>query len=334
MRQVIIGILKNEPNIQVVGYARNGEEALRKIAGLRPHVVTLDVEMPIMDGLTTLKVLMKENPVPVVMLSALTTAHADVTIRALELGAVDFILKPAKREDITELADVLPNKIRAAARAPVRQFCGDKSSREIVPASFISTPKSGKVEIIAIGTSTGGPSALQRVLTGLPGNLPAGIVIVQHMPRGFTAPLAKRLNQLSQLEIREAEPDDVIKPGLALIAPAGKQMVLVRQAGKVQVRLQEEADINTLFKPSVDVLFLSVAKEYKARSLGVILTGMGNDGVRGLTAIKEEGGRVLAQDEASCIVYGMPKAAVEKGVVDKVIPLSEMAKEIVETVTK
>ncbi|MDN5346727.1 MAG: two-component system, chemotaxis family, protein-glutamate methylesterase/glutaminase [Clostridia bacterium] len=331
MRRLITEILKTDPDLQVVGYARNGEEALEKIPRLRPQVVTLDVEMPGMDGLATLQALMAHHPVPVVMLSALTTAEAEATIKALELGAVDFVPKPARREDMNELARILPEKVKAAALVPVARLCQGQPCSGSIPASFIST-RPGRVEIVGIGTSTGGPSALQRVLTGLPGNLPAGVVIVQHMPPGFTGPLARRLNELSALEVREAGEGDVVRPGLALIAPAGRQMLLERRAGRVEVRLADEGGVPTPFKPSVDVLFLSVAREYGAGSLGVILTGMGNDGVRGLKAIKGRGGQVLAQDEASSIVYGMPRAAVEAGVVDKIVPLSQMASEIVAAV--
>lgn len=331
MRRVIIDILQNDPGIQVVGYARNGEEALEKCARLKPQVVTLDVEMPVMDGLATVETLMAQSPVPVVMLSALTASQAEVTIRALELGALDFVLKPARREDMKALAGVLPEKVKAAALVPVGRLGRRDTGAQTFPSPDLPV-RPGRLEIVAIGTSTGGPSALSSVIPALPGNLPAGVVVVQHMPPGFTGPLARRLNELAPLEVREATADDVIKPGLVLIAPAGKQMLLKRRADRVQVRLTDEAGISTLFKPSVDVLLLSVAKEYEARSLGVILTGMGNDGVRGLRAIKERGGRVLAQDENSSIVFGMPKAAIEAGVTDKIVTLSQMAAEIVAVV--
>ncbi|MBC7324705.1 MAG: chemotaxis response regulator protein-glutamate methylesterase, partial [Moorella sp. (in: Bacteria)] len=266
----------------------------------------------------------------VIMLSAHTAAGAEVTIKALEMGAVDFVLKPLQPGDIKELARLLPEKIKAAARVPVGRLCQGKTCREALPA-FIS-PRQGRAEVVALGASTGGPAALRQVLTGLPGHLPTGIVIVQHMPPGFTAPLARRLNEVAALEIREAAPGDEVQPGLALIAPAGKQMLLVRQAGRVRVQLAEEAGMSTLFQPSVDVLLLSVARVYGAGSLGVILTGMGNDGVRGLRAIKEQGGQVFAQDEASSIVYGMPRAAVEAGVVDRIVPLDQMAAAILAAV--
>ncbi|NLW06723.1 MAG: chemotaxis response regulator protein-glutamate methylesterase, partial [Clostridia bacterium] len=320
MRRVIIDILSADAGIQVVGYARNGKDALEKISRLKPQVVTLDIEMPVMDGLTTLKHLMQTSPVPVLMLSALTTSEAEVTIKALELGAVDFVLKPARLTDMKELTSVLPAKVRAAAAVPVAQLRQHDAETRL-PLMSAERLRASVKEIVAIGTSTGGPAALTRVIGALPGDLPAGVVIVQHMPPGFTAPLARRLNELSRLEVREASAGDVVRPGLALLAPAGRQMLLQRRAGRVQVQLTDQAEISTPFKPAADVLFLSVAEIYGPRSLGVILTGMGNDGVRGLKAIKERGGQVLAQDKETSVIFGMPRAAIKAGVVDRVVPL-------------
>lgn len=332
IRRVVGDILAKDPEIQVIGTARNGKEALEKVSDLEPQVITLDVEMPIMDGLETLEKLMVQKPVAVIMLSAHTEAGTEITLRALELGAVDFVLKPQKAADVKELAQILPEKIKAAARIPPRRLCLGKSCRENVPAPLLSGD-AGPFEVVAIGTSTGGPAALQQVLTRLPADLPAGIVVVQHMPPGFTAALARRLNDLAALEIKEAQENDIVSPGVALIAPAGKQMVVERKGNMVRTHLMEEGGIPTIFKPSADVLFISVAAVYGKRSLGVILTGMGNDGVRGLKAIKEQGGMVLAQDEETSIVYGMPRAAVEAGLADKVLPLPAIAGEIVALVT-
>ncbi|WXJ86320.1 Protein-glutamate methylesterase/protein-glutamine glutaminase [Moorella humiferrea] len=332
IRRVVGDILANDPEIQVVGTARNGKEALEKASLLAPDVITLDVEMPVMDGLETLEKLMAQKPVAVIMLSAHTEAGAVVTLRALELGAVDFVLKPQKPVEVKELAQILPEKVKAAARIPPRRLCLGKPCREIVPAPLLSAGM-GRFDVVAVGTSTGGPAALQQVLTRLPADFPIGIVIVQHMPPGFTAALARRLNELSALEIREAQEGDVVAPGVVLIAPAGKQMVVERKGSVVRTHLTEDAGIPTIFKPSADVLFLSVATVYGKRSLGVILTGMGNDGLRGLRAIKEQGGMVLAQDEETSIVYGMPRAAVEAGLADRVLPLPAIAGEIVSLVT-
>lgn len=404
-RRLVTDILQADPAIQVVGYARDGREALEKVAYLQPRVVTLDQEMPVLDGLATLTALMSRNPVAVIMLSSHTAAGAAVTIKALELGAVDFIPKPAPGDNLDDFTRQLTEKVKAAARAPVTRLYRGKPCRENTPAHFIS-PRPGReeaaaagtgsaaataaigsrlspgrspggkggaagaasagrsqreairpgkgtpaaitgavaagaglpgrrpgIEVVAIGTSTGGPAALRQVLTALPGSLPAGIVIVQHMPAGFTGPLARRLDELAALEVREAAAGDILRPGLALLAPAGRQMLLERHGGAVQVHLAAEAGITTLFKPSVDALFLTVAREYGPRSLGVILTGMGNDGLRGLRAIKEQGGTVIAQDEATSVVYGMPRAAVEAGLADLVLPLEDIAPAIVALVT-
>lgn len=204
--------------------------------------------------------------------------------------------------------------------------------RSIVPPGVTAPGRASRhpaIEVVAIGTSTGGPAALRQVLAALPGDLPAGVVIAQHMPPGFTGPLARRLNELSPLEVREAKEGDVVRAGLALIAPAGRQMFLERRAGTVQVRLADDAGFATLFKPSADALFLSVARAYGPRSLAVILTGMGNDGLQGLRAIKDHGGLVIAQDEGTSVVYGMPRAAVEAGLADRVLPLEAIAPAIV-----
>lgn len=209
---------------------------------------------------------------------------------------------------------------------------GDKVVHSTVLPGLAATGRAGRhpsIEVVAIGASTGGPAALRQVLAALPGDLPAGIVIVQHMPPGFTGPLARRLDELAALEVREAAAGDLVRPGLALIAPAGQQMLLERDGDAVRVRLAADAGIDTLFKPSVDALLLSVARVYGPRSLGVILTGMGNDGLRGLQAIKDRGGLVIAQDEATCVVYGMPRAAVEAGLADRVLPLPDIAPAIV-----
>lgn len=340
MRRVLTAMLEQDPAIQVVGYARDGQEAMEKIPRLRPQVVTLDVEMPGMDGLETLERLMCLYPVPVLMVSALTTGGAEATLRALELGAVDFVTKPARQADLGQLAQDLTAKVKAVAGLPVTKVCRPAVNAS-PPADFhplrkqppprvagnLLTPKHA-VELVAIGASTGGPSALHAVMRVLPADFPAGILIVQHIPPGFTKPLAQRLNENSRLEVKEAEAGDVVRPGRALVAPAGWQMSLETRGDTVAVRLERSAPVQTLFKPSVDVLFLSVAEVYGDRSLGVILTGMGNDGVRGLKAIKDRGGKVLAEAESSCIVFGMPKAAIEAGVVDKVAPLPEIAAEI------
>ncbi|MHB1126219.1 MAG: protein-glutamate methylesterase/protein-glutamine glutaminase [Bacillota bacterium] len=328
MRRVVIKMLESDPAFEVVGYARDGKDALEKIDSLKPQVVTLDVEMPVMDGLSTLAAIMERKPLPVVMLSSHTNRGAEISLRALELGAVDVVLKP-ERDKFDAVAAELLVKLKVAAGVSA-----DKVNRQarhpltspVVDHRLVSMHR--KLEIVAIGSSTGGPSALQQVLTRLPEDFPAGVVVVQHMPPGFTGPLAKRLDELSHIHVREAQAGDRIEPGLALIAPAGHQMVLERRGREVKVQLTEKAPVPTLFKPSVDVMMLSVAEVYGPLALGVILTGMGNDGVRGLIAIKEQKGQTIAEAEESCVVFGMPRAAIEAGVIDTVLSLQQIGGEI------
>jgi len=336
MRRMITAMLEEDPQIRVVGYAREGKEALEKIQRLKPDVVTLDVEMPGLGGIETLKALMDIQPLPVVMLSAVTTAGAQITLRALELGAVDFVPKPEKRGDIVLLAQELRAKVKMAAGVPVdrierqRALCGGRPCPEIQAAPLSPAAVTGKrqISMVAIGTSTGGPAALAEVFKSLPAGLDAAVIVAQHMPPGFTKSLANRLNDLGNLPVKEAEDGEPVEKGKALIAPAGFQTEVEERNGRVQVRVSEKTNYQTLFRPSVDVLFLSVARVYGPHALGVIMTGMGSDGTKGLKAIKEASGYVIAQDEASCIVYGMPKSAVEAGVVDKVVPLTRIGEEI------
>ena len=337
MRQLISKALENDKHIQIVGRARNGQEALARIPLVKPHVVTMDVEMPVMDGLETLAKLMESNPLPVVMLSSLTTEGAETTLKALELGAVDFIPKPRKKEDFAGLAQDMTAKIRLAATVSVR------AKRPLPLDSALSSPDfsvsktsitSGEFEAVVIGTSTGGPSALQKVVPRLPRDFPAAVLIVQHMPKGFTRALAERLNQMSQLSIKEAENGDPVASGRVLVAPAGKQMYLERRQGITRIRLSDEASVPTLFKPSFDVTLLSTADIFGKKTMGVIMTGMGNDGVRGLRKIEELGGKNLAEAEQTCVVFGMPKAAIQAGVIHEVQPVEYLAHRIFSIVKK
>lgn len=335
MRRLLTDVLEKDGRIRVTGFARNGAEALEKIPRLKPQVVTMDVEMPGLDGLQLLQALMREFPVPVIMVSSLTTSGAEATIRALEMGAVDFVAKPPNPAALGGLAEELPPKVLAVAGAAVARTRARQAppaearpGREAAPPPARAFPRARPVAAVGIGTSTGGPSALYRLLGALPAGFPAGLVIVQHMPPGFTRPLAVRLNEHSALSVKEAAEGDVLRPGLALLAPAGSQMTLERRGGEVRVRLGTEAPFPTLFRPSVDVTLTSLAAACSAETLGVILTGMGNDGVRGLRAIKERQGHTLAEAESSCIVFGMPRAAIEAGVVDRVVPLEEMGEAI------
>ncbi len=333
MRKAVARMLALAGDIEIVGMAADGREALAKIDELDPDIVTLDVRMAGMDGITALERIMRERPVPVLMLSSLTHEGAEVTLRALELGAVDFIDKTRAESsmDITLLANELIAKVRTIAGVNVEKMRTQPAEREQEPEPQPERPvrearpsKQVKVEVVAIGTSTGGPPALHALIPKLPANLPSGVIVVQHMPPGFTKPLAERLNVQSSLSVTEAGEGDIIEPGRVLIAPAGRHVKVRRKNGQIVIHLDTEPT-DSLHKPSVDVMMESVAKACGGRSLGVLLTGMGSDGARGMRAIKEMGGRTLAESEETCIVYGMPKSAVEEGVVDRVIPLYNMA---------
>ncbi|NLK00045.1 MAG: chemotaxis response regulator protein-glutamate methylesterase [Clostridia bacterium] len=331
MRQVITKILHQDKHLKVIGRARNGKEALERIPILKPDVVTLDIEMPVMDGLETLERLKKLYPVPVIMLSSLTQKGARVTMRALELGAVDFIPKPSEKKDFDSLANELPAKVKLAATVDVAAKISVPAKPRPARAKLLQAEN---IELVIIGTSTGGPSALQQVIPKLPKDLPAGVLIIQHMPKGFTKALAERLNQHSQLAVREAQNGDVLEPGTALVAPAGTQTLLRRWGSRAKVALKDETPIPTHFRPSVDVTMLSAAKIFGGSILGVIMTGMGNDGVRGLEKVKEHGGKALAEAEETCVVFGMPRAAIQAGLIDEVQPLHRLAGRIIDVVKK
>ncbi len=342
MRNALTSMLTSDPEISIVGTARDGLEAIEKIMSLRPDVVTMDVEMPRMDGITALKHIMEKAPVPVIMVSSLTNEGAKVTLDALDLGAVDFIPKNLSElsVNIVKIREVLIDKIKQIARrGPLRKSVRpiDKAAVESkVRDLHLSLPQrmtgERKTGIIAIGTSTGGPRALQEIITVLPKDFPVPIVIAQHMPPNFTGPFAERLNQLSNIEVKEAQEGDLLKPGLALLAPGrGHMKVVKKRAIETSVTISENRD-EFIYRPSVDALMLSVAECYPGRALGVILTGMGNDGLKGLSELKRTGGRIFAQNEQTCVVYGMPKAVVDAGIADKVLSIEEMAGEIINAV--
>jgi two-component system chemotaxis response regulator CheB len=323
MRRLLTDLLEKENGITVIGTAKNGIEALSKAAELQPSVITMDIEMPIMDGLTALQHIMAENPMPVVMLSAMNKRQSDIVIKALEMGAVDYIPKTSGTIslDIEKAGDSIVAKIRGAAEIEVKCI-EPKVPEKIVVSDFKMPPIRDRV--VAIGASTGGPKALLEVISSLPRDLPAAVLIVQHMPEGFTQSLAERLNWQSSLEVREAQDGDRVKPGLVFIAPGNRHMEV---DGK-HIRLSDGARVNHV-RPSVDVLMESVAAHYGPNALGVLMTGMGQDGAEGIKAIKTRGGRTIAQDESSCAVFGMPKAAIELRSVDKVEPLENIAQRII-----
>jgi two-component system chemotaxis response regulator CheB len=320
MRQIITNMINSDSQLTVVGTAFDGLNALQKISKLHPDVITLDVNMPRMDGLTTLKQIMKECPLPVIMVSAATQKGAETTFQALNLGAIDYIPKPSGQIslDIKKVRNELVKKIKTASQAKI-------ITRKRISRSRIQTKQNLKEKVITIGASTGGPPALEEILTQLPKNIPPTL-IVQHMPIGFTNSFAQRLDGLCNFSVKEAEEGDKVKQGQALIAPGGYHMTVTRK-GRIQL---DCGPTEHSVRPAVDPMMRTIAEVYGSETIGVVLTGMGRDGASGLRAIKESGGRTIAQNEATCAVFGMPKAAIEEGCVDKILPLSKIPEQIME----
>lgn len=342
MRQVLATLLAKDPEIEVIGAAPDPFIAREKIKALNPDVLTLDVEMPKMDGITFLEKLMRGHPMPVVMVSSLTEASCQTTLRALELGAVDFIAKPKidLREGMEEIAQDLIAKVKAAAQARVRvstvkrdtsEFKASNGAGQSLPISSSAMIKTTDT-IIAIGSSTGGTEAVKDLLEVLPPNTPP-ILITQHMPERFTKTWADRLNALCRISVKEAENGDSVLPGHALVAPGGYHMTLERGGARYTIRINQDPPVNR-HRPSVDVLFASVARYAGANAVGVILTGMGGDGAKEMLTMKQAGAFTIAQDETSCVVFGMPKEAIKAGAVDKVLPLHEIAGAILTCVSR
>jgi two-component system chemotaxis response regulator CheB len=331
VRQALARMLGTEPDIRVVGLAADGIEGVEKARELRPDVITLDLQMPRMGGLEALERIMAENPVPVLLLSSVTRQGAEVTLRGLELGALDFVDKSSVQGNMNllALAQELRSKVRALAGAQPRRR--EERSLRSAAEKGLAAEAAPRAAAVVIATSTGGPPALQAIIPDLPKDLPSAVLVVQHMPLGFTRSLAERLDARSPLPVREAMDGQPVEPGQVLIAPAGRHMRVRRRGQATRVVLDEEPRA-ALHRPSADVLMASTAKAWGAKVLGVVLTGMGSDGVEGLRAIREAGGRTLAESEESCVIYGMPKAAVEAGVVDRSVPLRRIADEILAAV--
>lgn len=332
MRRVISDIINSDFRCEVIGVASNGKEGLQSAIELEPDVITLDVQMPVMTGLEMLKELKKVKPIPVVMLSTLMKEGAKETIEALENGAYDFIKKPdnilgMRAEDIGQ---ELISKILLAAENGKKSFTINQARPKLVHKSYAKAKSSSLTNLVALGTSTGGPRALQYVLPYLPGNINAGIVIVQHMPPGFTKSLAERLDQICQIRVKEAEEDDVIENGVAYIAPGDTHLEVIQDPDKkLRLHLSDAPPIGGL-RPCANVTLRSIANIQIDKLIGVIMTGMGADGMEGMTAIrKAQPIHIIAQDEATCVVYGMPKAIVEKGLADEVLPLEKIADSII-----
>jgi len=325
MRQMLSSILSSDPAIEVVGTAPDPLVAREKIKALNPDVITLDVEMPRMDGLAFLEKLMTLRPMPVVMVSSLTERGAEVTMKAMELGAVDVFCKPADASALASYARELTDKVKGAANARVRSL-GDRPRPAGAPKLSVTTLYKSTDRLVAIGSSTGGVEALRDIVLALPADAPP-IVVTQHIPPKFSASFAERLNGLAHVRVKEAQDGDRIVAGHVFIAPGDKHMT-VRRSGAALITHVYDGPLVTGHKPSVDVLFHSVAEACGAKSVGVILTGMGRDGADGMLAMRKAGASTIGEDEASCVVYGMPKAAKELGGVEKELPLSRIAEEI------
>ena len=327
MRKLIPMILERDPEIEVVGTAMDGAFALRKIAELQPDVVTLDLEMPRMDGLETLRMIMRGAPMPVIVFSTHSKEGAYSTFKALALGAIDFVAKPrdAAAGNLEPVALQLADKIKVAKRAGGPKAIPRPAMEPLKTSLKKRTrPALPPNRIIAIGISTGGPNALQYLLSQIPADFPATFVIVQHMPEGFTDMFARRLDECCALEVQEAKSGDLLISGRVLICPGNRHRMGRRMPRGDMIVLSETPPING-HRPSADVLFHSVAQEFGLTSVGIIMTGMGEDGAEGIGAIKASGGMTVAQSEESCVVSGMPRAAILKGFIHKVLPLDNMA---------
>ena len=345
MRKSLQKMLEEAPDLRVVATARDGIDALEKIEEHKPDIVTLDIEMPRMDGLTCLKKIMADHPMPVLMVSSLTQEGAQATLDALSLGALDFIPKESgfASMSILQIQQDLQEKVRRLATSPRFHKPSPASAKPpqapaaptgvrpaILPRKPAPLPPAGsklgsspQAELLLIGSSTGGPKALQDILPTLPANLPVPCLIVQHMPSTFTRPFADRLNGLCQVHVKEAEQDEPLKAGTVYIAPGGIHMTYGARGPKGHIELSPEP-VSSLHRPSVDVLFLSVSELFRGQVLAGILTGMGSDGAKGMEQLKQKGAYTLAEAEESCAVYGMPRAAVERGCVDVVAPLADI----------
>ncbi len=333
-RQTIKGILEKVPYIEVKGLAFDGHDGMKKILELKPDVVTLDLEMPKMDGFTLLRWIMKERPMPVIVVSAF--GDDPTVFKALELGAVDFVIKPTKKasSELKEIESDLLRKVLGIASLSMEKIKKNlkllEQSRQVGKTGFFSNKK---VEIIAIGASTGGPTAIQSILTRLPDKFPCAIVVSQHMPRGFTRQFAERMNKLSLLEIKETEQGDLIEPGKVIICPGGHHMVF-EQTRKGIIALIKKSSPEDRYVPSIDLMMKSIAEKFGSKTMGILLTGMGNDGKEGMLDIKDRGGFTIAESEESSIVFGMPREIILAGGADTILPLEKIPAEIMKKMKK
>lgn len=328
MRQLLSDLLKSSPLIEAVETAINGKDALRKIKEFKPDVITLDIEMPIMNGIDALQEIMKTEKIPVIMCSTLTAAGAEITIKALEIGAFDFIEKPPSlaSDKIDEMKKDLLNKVITAASRKIKPLKRIEPQVRFVLPTLKRSLKTTK--LVVIGTSTGGPQALKEVLPYLPKDFPANIIVVQHMPAKFTEMFAKRLDGLCEISVKEAKEDDTLKPGLAFIAPGGYHLEL---ENKEKISLNQKPHVCGV-RPSVNLTLESAATIYKDDLICVILTGMGHDGTQGSSAVKTSGGFCIAEDESTCTVFGMPKNVIKAGNANEIVPIHKVANSIIKAV--
>jgi len=333
VRQTLSDILASDPAIKVIGTASDPYQAVEFMRNQKPDVMILDIEMPRMDGLTFLQKIMEQHPIPVIICSSIATAGAATTLKAMELGAVDVIAKPklGTQEFLVESSITLCDAVKAASRIHPNRLIpkpAQKLSADAVLAKAASRPSFETTQKIAVvGASTGGVEALVELLTHMPMNAP-GIVVVQHMPENFTKSFAERLDSLCRISVKEAEPNDVVSPGCALIAPGGRHTLVKRTGARYYVEIRD-GPLVSRHRPSVDVLFRSAARYVGHNAIGVIMTGMGDDGAQGMKELHETGAHTIAQDEASCVVFGMPKEAIALGCVDQILPLNQLAHAVI-----
>jgi two-component system chemotaxis response regulator CheB len=332
VRKVIKQMLSRSPFIEVVGAARDGKEALEMVEQLQPNVVTCDLIMPVMDGVGFVREQMARRPIPIVIVS-IANDGSELALTALDAGAVDFIQKPTAlaTEKIFEVSDELIEKVKTAAGVKVARL-QTSLAREPAASLPLDLPRVGLFDVVVLGISTGGPQALKYLIPQIPADFPVPLVMVMHMPVGYTEMYAQKLDEISHLKVSEAREGDIVKPGVVLLAPAGRHLTLLRQANGTVVTHLDARPFDTPHRPSVDVLFQSAAEVFGSRTLGVVMTGMGSDGKQGAAWIKSQGGMVFTEAEQSCVVYGMPLSVVEAGLSDKSVPLEKMAQSIIEVV--
>ncbi len=333
MRRRISDILNSDSEIEVFDCAKTGAEAIKKVVKMKPDVITLDLAMPDIDGLTALTYIMNEVPTPVVIISANVTPGGPNALKALELGAVEVVNKPSGEIslDIETVDQEIIRKVKAASKVDVKKVRAVFNMFKNIAPAVQSKAPSGLSKIVAIGASTGGPKAIKEILPYFSADIPVAFLFVQHMPAGFTRSMAERLNWLTKIDIKEAEDGDIIQAGHGYIAPGDYHMVVETRNDNAVIRLNTGPKVNRV-RPSINVMMDSVVKVFGAKTIGVLLTGMGQDGVAGMRNIRNAGGITLAEDESSCVVYGMPRVAIEEGIIDKVLPISHMGLEIMKHV--